>query len=113
MLSTPAAITTSYAPAITPCAAKVRRLLRRPALTIDRGADHRVGEPGGERGVPADVDGLVADLHDATHDDVVDDRRVEVVASDQRLQRVRGEVDGMPVLELPVPAAEGVRRRRR
>ena len=62
MLSTPAAITTSYAPAITPCAAKWSACCDEPhCRSIDR-ARHGVGEAGGERGVAPDVAGLVADL---------------------------------------------------
>ena len=37
---------------------EVRRLLRRTALAVDRGADGRFGEAGRERGVAADVDAL-------------------------------------------------------
>ena len=85
---------------------EVRRLLRRTALAVDRGADHRLGEAGRERRVATDVDGLVADLHDTAHDHVFDQRGVEVVAGDERPQRVRREVDGVHVLELPVALAE-------
>ena len=74
---------------------EVRGLLRRAALAVDGGADRRLGEAGRERRVAADVERLVADLHDAAHDHVVDQRRVEVVALDERAQRVRGEVDGV------------------
>ena len=38
--------------------------------------------------------------------DVVDDAGVEVVAIDQRAQRVRREIDRMPARELAVPAPE-------
>ena len=77
---------------------EVHRLLGRPALAVDRRARHRLGEPGGEHGVAADVDALVADLHDATHDHVVDQRGIEVVALDERAQRVarRGRPGASP-----------------
>ena len=88
---------------------EVGRLLRRAALAVDGGADHRLGEPGGERRVATHVDGLVADLHDTAHDHVFDQRRVEVVAGDERPQRVRREVDGVHVLELPLRFPSGVR----
>ena len=65
------------------------------------------GKPGGEGGVAADVDRLVADLHDAAHDHVLDQGGVELVALDERTERVGGEVDGVGVLELAVPASEG------
>ena len=80
MTSTPAATTTSYAPAMTPCAREVHRLLARTALAVDGGRRDRLGPTGGEHGVAADVERLLTDLHDAAHDDVVDDRGVEVVA---------------------------------
>ena len=85
---------------------EVQRLLGRPALPVDRRAGHRVGEPGRERGVAADVERLVADLHDAAHDHVVDERRIEIVAFDERAQRVRGQVDRMPAREHAVAPAE-------
>ena len=84
---------------------EVRGLLRRAALAVDGGAGHRLGEAGGEHGVAADVDALLADLHDAAHDHVVDERGVEVVALDERLERLGGEVDGVPVLQLAVALA--------
>ena len=85
---------------------EVRGLLRRTALPVDGGADRRLGEPGGERGVAGDVDALLADLHDATHDHVVDERGVEAVARDDLADHVRGEIDGVHVLELAVAASE-------
>ena len=63
---------------------EVGRLLRRAALAVDGGGGHRLGEAGGEHGVAADVEALVADLHDAAHDHVVDERGIEVVALDER-----------------------------
>ena len=85
---------------------EVQRLLRRAALTVDRRSGHRVGEARGERGVAPDVQGLVAHLHDAAHDHVVDQRGIEIVAVDQCTQRVGGEVDGMPAREHAVAATE-------
>ena len=66
----------------------------------------RLGPAGGEHGVAGDVDGLLADLHHAAHHDVVDDRRVDAGALDERVQRLGGEVDRMPVLQLAVAPAE-------
>ena len=85
---------------------EVRGLLRRTALAVDRGADRRLGETGGERGVAADVEALVADLHHAAHDHVFDEGGIDVVAVDERLQHVGGEVDGVDVLQLAVAASE-------
>ena len=98
MFSTPAAITTSYAPAITPCAAKCAACCDEPHWRSTVVPTVDLGEPGGERGVAADVDALLADLHDAAHDHVLDEGGVEVVALDERSQRVGGEVDGVDVL---------------
>ena len=63
-------------------------------------------EAGRERGVAGDVDALLADLHDAAHDHVFDERGVDAVALDDRAQHVRGEVDGVLVLQLAVAAPE-------
>src|SRR5438105_305404 len=55
----------------------------------------------------AAVEGLLADLHDAAHDHVLDESGIEVVAGDEGLERLGGEIDRVPVLQLPVPAADG------
>jgi hypothetical protein len=65
---------------------EVGRLLRRAALAVDGGGGHGVGPAGGEHGGAADVDRLVADLHDAAHDHVLDEGGIEVVALDERLE---------------------------
>ena len=44
---------------------EVDGLLGRAALAIDGGARNGVGKPGGQRGVAADVHGLLADGHRA------------------------------------------------
>ena len=97
MLSTPAAITTSYAPAITPCAAKCSACCDDPhwRSTVVPGTDS--GKPAASSGVAADVERLLADLHDAAHDHVVDERGIEVVALDERRSTCGGEVDRVPV----------------
>ena len=93
---------------------EVGRLLRRAALAIDGGGRDRLGEAGAEHGVAPDVDGLGADLHDAAHDHVVDQGGVEVVALDQRLERLGGQVGRVPARQLPVAlAARRCGRRRR
>ena len=107
MFSTPAAITMSYAPAITPCAAKCAACCDEPHWRSTVVPTVVSGKPGGERRVAADVDALLADLHDAAHDHVLDQRGVDAVAVDERLEHVRGEVDGVRVLELAVAASEG------
>ena len=74
-------------------------LLARAALPVHAGAAHGLGEAGGQRGVAADVDALLADLPDAAHDDVLDQRGIDARALDQRLQRVCGQIDGVDGLE--------------
>ena len=65
-----------------------------------------LGPAGREHGVAGDVDRLLADLHDAAHDDVVDDAGIDAVAIDEGLQRLGGEVDRVPVTQLAVALAE-------
>jgi hypothetical protein len=86
---------------------EVGSLLRRAALAVDRGGRDRLGEPGGEDGVAADVQALVADLADAAHDHVVDQGGVEPVALHELLQHLTGEVGGVPAGELAVALAAG------
>ena len=86
---------------------EVRGLLRRTALAVDGGADRRLGEAGGERGVAGDVDALLADLHDATHDHVLDrgrDRRR--CGRRARAARAAARSTGCDVLQLAVAAPE-------
>ena len=86
---------------------EVGGLLRRAALAVDGGGGHRLGEAGGEDGVAADVEALVADLHHAAHDDVVDEGGIEVVALGELLEHLAGEVGGVPARELSVALAAG------
>ena len=81
---------------------EVRGLLAGSALPVDRGAGHVLGPAGGEHGVAGHVRRLLTDLHDTAEHDVVDDRRVDPVAILQRRQRLGGEIDRMPVLQLAV-----------
>ena len=80
MTSTPAAMTMSLDAGHDGLGGEVGRLLGGAALPVDGGAHHRLGEPGGEGGVAAHVEALLADLHDAAHDHVLDQGGIEVVA---------------------------------
>jgi hypothetical protein len=62
---------------------------------------------GGEHGGAADVERLLAHLHDAARDHVVDQGGVEVVALHERLQGLGGEIDGVPVAQLAVALPPG------
>ena len=106
MLSTPAAITTSYAPAITPCAAKWRACCDDPHCrsTVVPGTES--GKPAARSALRPDVQRLLTHLRDAAHDHVVDHRGVEVVAHHERVEHVRGEVDGVPSGEPAVAPPE-------
>jgi hypothetical protein len=73
-----------------------------------------VGPAGGEHGVAADVDGLLADLHDAAHDHVVDEAGVEVVALCSALRVSAARSAGCQSFSFAVALAErwcGRRRR--
>ena len=87
---------------------EVGRLLRRAALPVDRRSGHGLRPARGEHGVAPDVGALRADLHDATHDHVVDDAGVDARALGQRLERLGREVDGMPTRETTVALARAV-----
>jgi hypothetical protein len=78
-----------------PLGGEVRRLLARSALAVDRGRRHGLVEAGGEHGLAPDVEGLLADLADASHDDVVDLARFESVALEDRGEHVGGEIHRM------------------
>ncbi len=87
---------------------KVGGLLRRAALAVHGRGGHRLREPCGEHRVAADVEGLAAHLHDAAHDHIVDQSRIELVALNELLEDLAGEVGGVPARELSVaPTASG------
>ena len=92
---------------MTPWAAKWADCWDEPHWRSTVVAGHRLGPAGGEHGVAADVEALVADLHDAADDDVVDEGGVEVVALDEGLEDLGGEVGRVPARELAVALAAG------
>ena len=83
------------------------RLLRRAALTVDGRARHGLGPAGGEDRIAADVERLLADLHDAAPDNVVDDRRIDARALGQRAQHMRRQIHRVGVLVGAVAATDG------
>ena len=89
----------SYAPEITPWAAKLIAcwLLPHWRSTVVPGTDS--GKPGAEQRIAGDVDGLVADLGDGAGDHVVDLRGVDARAGHQFGQAVREQVDRQHVVQ--------------
>jgi len=107
MHCTPPATMTSDVPLITAWAAKCTACCDEPHCRSMVVPTVVSGETGGQRGVAGDVDALLADLHDAAHDHVLDECRVDPVALDDRAQHLRRQIDRVLVLQLPVPAPEG------
>ena len=107
MHSTPAGHDDVVGPGHHALGGEVDGLLGGAALAVDGGGRHRLGPSGGQHRVATDVERLLAHLHDAAGDDVVDERRVEVVARLEGLERLGGQVDGVPVAELAVALAAG------
>ena len=107
-------MTTSYAPAMTPWAAKCSACCDEPHWRSMLVAGTDSGKPAASTALRPTLIALLADLHDATHDHVVHERGVEVVALDEGLERLGGEIDGVPAAQLAVPACPrgcGLRRR--
>lgn len=75
----------------------MRGLLAGTALAIDRCRGNGFVEARRERGLPADVDGLIANLAHATHEDVIDLGRLEPVPFQEGAKGARSEVDGMNI----------------
>ena len=65
------------------------------------------GKPAASTALRPMLSDLGADLHDAAHDHVVDEGGVEVVALDERLEDLGGEVGRVPARELAVALAAG------
>ena len=107
MISTPAAMTTSWVPLITAWAAKWIDCCEEPHWRSMVTAGTLSRQLRGQHRVAADVEGLLAGLADAAHDDVVDRGRVDAGAVDQRVEHLRGHVGRMPVLERAALAAAG------
>ena len=112
--STPHAIPMSYAPAITPCATKCAACCDEPhwRSTLVAGTLH--GSPAATHALRVTLQPCSPDLRHATADDVVDERRIEVVALDHRAQHETEQIGGMPAREraLALPESSAARSRR-
>ncbi len=85
----------------------MQRLLGRTALAIDGGSWYRLGPTGRENRIASDVEGLLADLGYAAHDDVINEGGVEIVALGECAKRLGREIDRVPVLEFSVALTSG------
>ena len=70
-------------------------LLRGTALAVDRGGRHLVGERSRQPGGARDIETLLADLRDATTDDLADVARIDVCALQDSLLHVTEQVRGV------------------
>ena len=74
---------------------EVNRLLAGPTLTVDGDTGNGLRPAGGQqRGAP-DVEGLLAGLHDASPNHVVDDLGVDAGLLDESVEDLRGQVGGV------------------
>ena len=64
------------------------------------------GQPGGQQGGAADVERLLAGLHHAAPDDVVDDLGVDAGALDQLVEDLRRQVGGVHAGQSAVALAD-------
>ena len=85
-----------------PLGGEVGRLLGAPALAVDGGRRHRLGEAGAERGAAADVDRLLAHLVEAADDDVVHLAGVHPRPGDDLGEHLAEQVGRVPAGEHPL-----------
>jgi len=85
---------------------EVHRLLRGAALAVDRGAGDRLRPTCGKDRRARDVEGLLADLHHAAPDHVIDQHRVDAGALGEGLQDVRRDVGGVDARQASAPLAQ-------
>ena len=81
-------------------------LLARTTLTVNSGAWNCFGKTSCENCVTCNVEALLAHLHNAAHDHVVDECRINVVALNEGFENCAGEVDGMPFLQATIALAQ-------
>ena len=81
------------------------RLLRRAALAVDRHGGHALGQLRRQHRAAADLEALLAALADAAHDDVLDRRRVDAGAVDDRVEHLARHVGRVPARQLAAALA--------
>jgi hypothetical protein len=74
---------------------EVQGLLRGAALAVHRRPGHAFRQLRSQDGVARHIGGLLADLHDAAHDHIVDQGRIGARAIDQAVDDLAGEVGRM------------------
>ena len=89
-----------------PLSGEVDGLLGGSALAVDRGGGDGLGEPGGQPGVAADVEGLLPHLRDTSGDVVLDQSRIDPRPGHDLFQDLGQEIHRMDVLERAVPLAD-------
>ena len=85
---------------------EVHRLLARSALAVDGHAGHGLRPARREHRGAGDVERLLAGLHDAAPDDVVDERRVDARPLDEPVEHLRRQLAGMHAGQAAVALAD-------
>ncbi len=85
---------------------EVDRLLARTALAVDGHARDALGPARRQQRGAADVERLLARLHDAAPDDVVDDAGVDTGALGQAVENLGGQLGGVHARQTAVALAD-------
>ena len=89
----------------------MHRLLRGAALPVDGGRRNLDGKAREQHRLAGDVHRLLAGLHHAPEDDVVDESRLDTGAAGDLTENVRGELDRMDVAKITVLEVAAAQRR--
>ena len=82
------------------------RLLAGTALPVDGHTGHTLGPARRQQRGAADVEGLLAGLHDAAPDDVVDDAGVDAGPLGKAVEHLRGQFGGVYARKSAVALAD-------
>jgi hypothetical protein len=86
---------------------EVQGLLGGAALTVHRRGGYALRQARGQNRVARDVGGLLAHLHDAAHDHVLDTLGIDARAVHQLVQDHRAQVGGVPFAQAAALTATG------